>query len=337
MATVKSWVYTSAGYPETLQLRDTVAPANPGPHHVLVRVKASALNPVDIQLMNLPLNSLPGLNRPKVAGRDFAGVVIAAAPGTGFEKGDEVMGVTMALDGTGCLTEVAHVDTRSSAIIKKPASLSGTQAASLPLVWLTAYTSIERCARFMPSDAAQEKRIAVLGGSSATGIYTVWLAKQRGWKVLTSCSGRNADFVRERGASAAVDYTSSPDAVRSAVAKFKPHAIVDCVGGTECIGLAPQYVTIVGDKTSRATMGGSVLYLFYPRMALRWLLGWLGIGNSYECIILESNKEWLGKVQDLADNDIIIDSVFQFSEAKAAFEKLDTRHSRGKVVVTVEE
>ncbi|KAI0126174.1 alcohol dehydrogenase [Xylariales sp. AK1849] len=336
MSTVRSWTYTTAGYPQTLQLRETSVPSSPAPHHVLIRVKASALNPLDIQLMNLPINSIPGLKWPKVLARDFAGVVLAAAPETPFNKGDEVMGITIALNGSGTLTEVAHVSTRSSVIVKKPAHLSWSDAASLPLVWLTAYTSVEKCAPFMKETKPDDNRIAVLGGSSATGIYTVWLARQRGWTVLASCSGRNANFVRERGADQVVDYTSSADAVKSTVTAFQPSAIVDCVGGTECIGLAPQYVTIVGDKTSRSTAGGSILYAFYPRMVLRWFLGCLGVGKSYECISLQLNEGWLEKATELRKEDVIIDSVYSFDKVKEAYERLNTGRAKGKVVIEIE-
>ncbi|KAI0017991.1 alcohol dehydrogenase [Xylariomycetidae sp. FL0641] len=334
MSKVKSWIYTKAGYPETLQLEETEVPSAPGPHHLLVQTKAAALNPVDIQLMNVFLNSLPGLNKPKIAGRDFAGVVLAAGSETsGFSKGDEVMGVTMAMDGSGTLTEAAHLDLRSTCVIKKPSHFTWTQAASLPLVWLTAYTSVEKCAPFLRKPAADENRVAVLGGSSATGMFTVWLARRRGWTVLASCSGRNAEFVKKRGAHEVVDYTTAPDAVRRAAERFKPDAIIDCVGGTECIGLAPRYVTIVGDKTSRATMGGPVLYYVFPRMYLRWLAGYLGLGNSYECIILQQEKEWLEQARELQDSDVVIDSKFGFEQAKEAFERLNTGRARGKVVV----
>ncbi len=136
------------------------------------------------------------------------------------------------------------------------------------------------------------------------------------------------------GANDVVDYTSSPDAVVSAVTAFRPSAIIDCVGGTDCIGLAPQYVTIVGDKTSRATMGGSLLYLTHPRMVLRWLLGRIGVGNSYECIILELRREWLEECTKLnGEKEIIIDSVFDFGRVMEAYERLNTARARGKVVV----
>ncbi|CAJ2504733.1 Uu.00g121270.m01.CDS01 [Anthostomella pinea] len=335
MSTAKAWIYTTPGYPQTLRLDETQVPAEPSPHHVLIHIKANALNPVDIQLMNLFINAVPGFRGPKIAGRDFSGVVLAAAPGTAFNKGDEVMGVTLGIDGSGALVEVAHLDTRSSCIVKKPSHMTWNQAASLPLVWLTAYTAIEKCAPFMKKSPAGENKIAILGGSSSTGIYSIWLARQRGWKVFTSCSGRNRDFVKQKGAEDVMDYTTSPDAVTSTVAGFKPDAIIDCVGGTECIGLAPQYVTIVGDKTSRASIGGSILYYSYPRMYMRWLLGYVGWGNSYECIILQTEKTWLEKAGELGDRDIVIDSVFEFGEVKDAFERLDTGRARGKVVVSM--
>jgi NADPH:quinone reductase-like Zn-dependent oxidoreductase len=301
-------------------------------------VHAAALNPVDIQLMNFPLNSLPYLNGAKIPGRDFAGTVLAVGPETeSLQPGDEVLGLTMALNGTGTLTEVADIDTKNAAcIVKKPENFSWAQAASLPLVYLTARTVIEKCQPFMKSATPSENKLAVLGGSSATGIYTIAIAKSLGWTVLSSCSGRNADFVKDLGASEIVDYTIHPTAVVDAVQKFSPHAIADCVGGTDCIGLARQYVTIVGDKTSRSTMGGSALYLTHPRMVLRWLFGYMGLGNSYECILLDARKEWLEEATKLdPTKEIFIDSTFDFGRTKEAYERLNTGRARGKVVVEI--
>jgi reticulon-4-interacting protein 1, mitochondrial len=331
---VRSWIYTKAGYPQTLHLSETELPAAPASGHILVEVKATALNPVDIQLMNVPLNSLPGLNAPKIPSRDFSGVVLAAASDSGYKKGEEVMGISMDFKSTGFLTQVASVDVNTACIIPKPEHMDWKQAASLPLVWLTARTSIEKAVPYMKATTASDNRIVVLGGSSSTGLYTVRIAHERGWRVLSSCSGRNVDFVKGLGADEIVDYTTSPTAVVDAVKKFQPNAIIDCVGGTDCIGLAPQYVTIVGDKTSRATIGGSALYYTHPKMYLRWLFGYLGLGNSYECIILDAKKEYLEECTKLkGDSEIIIDSTFDFGRAKEAFERMDTGRARGKVVV----
>lgn len=335
MAEVKSWVFTTAGYPQTLEWKDTKVPPKPSSNHLLVDVKSAALNPVDIQLMNFSLNSVPGLNGEKVVGKDFAGIVLGAAPDTGFERGDEIMGVTMAMDGSGTLTEAAHINLGSSAVVKKPPHMSWNEAASLPLVWLTAYTAIEKVAPYV--DKSPGKKVAILGGSSATGIYMLQLASQRAWTILTTCSGRNVDFVKQQGAHQVTDYTMAEDAVQRSVETFAPDAIIDCVGGTGCIGMANKYVTIVGDKTSRATMGGSFLYLTYPRMLLRWFLGAVGLGHSYDCIILETKPQWLEEAAKLDSRDIIIDSVFGFTKVKDAFEKLDTGRCRGKVVIDIQD
>jgi len=100
-------------------------------------------------------------------------------------------------------------------------------------------------------------------------MYAIFMAKVWGWKVLTNCLGRNADFVtNSMGVDEVVNYTV--ESVPGRVKAWKLDAIVDCVGGTECLGIAKRYVTIVGDKTARANMGGSLLYLLYPRVVLRW-------------------------------------------------------------------
>ena len=195
---------------------------------------------------------------------------------------------------------------------------------------------------------AGSKRLVVLGGSSSTGVYTIKLAVSRGWRVLASCSARNVEFVRGLGRAGedragrdgmveVVDYTSSKDAVVDAVGGFQGDAIVDCVGGTQTVGMAGHYVSIVGDKTSRATMGGSAIYLTHPGMVLRWALGWMGWGKKYECIVLEGRKEWLEEIGGLREEDVVIDSVFPWERTKEAFERMDTGRCRGKVVIEVEE
>lgn len=289
--------------------------------------------------MNLPLFNLPYMNGTKLLARDFSGEVLAISPEvTGFQKGDEVCGIIPDFfGGAGGLTEVSHFDLRKACMIKKPAHLSHAQAASLPLVFLTARTSIDRMTGAMTNPSPPANKLVVLGGSSSTGIYTVKLAKQRGWTVLASCSHRNAEFVRSLGAGEIVDYTTGPDAVVDAVKTFQPHAIIDNVGGVETIGLAKHYVTIVGDKTSRSSMGGSAIYLTHPRMVLRYFLGQWGFVPKYECIILEAKKQWLEEISALKDEDVIIDSTFTFERTPDAFERMNTGRCRGKVVITIEQ
>jgi NADPH:quinone reductase-like Zn-dependent oxidoreductase len=176
-------------------------------------------------------------------------------------------------------------------------------------------------------------RLVVLGGSSAVGMFVLQLASKRGWEVLTTCSSRNTDFVKLIGATSVIDYNTND--VAQAVQQFNPAAIIDCVGGTSCIGLAKRYVTIVGDKTGRDSMGGAAIYLWNPRMVIRTILGRVGIGKSYDCVNLEFRKEWLEETLSLDRSKIIIDSTWEFDQVVEAFAKLNSGRARGKVIIKV--
>ncbi|KAI5209101.1 GroES-like protein [Aureobasidium subglaciale] len=328
---VKAWTSTHDGYPAGLHESAIAVPFRPSATEVHIRVKAAALNPVDIQLMNLSIwKYLPSFVVPleKGVAEDFSGVVELAGQESGFRIGDEVYGITFTLTG-GTLQELTVVDTKSSVVVKKPHDMSWEQAAALPLVWLTARKTIAKVEPYVKDT----RRLVVLGGSSGVGMYVLHLARERGWEVLTTCSSRNIDFVKSMGAKHVVDYNT--DNVPHAVREYEPAAIIDCVGGTSCVGLAKRYVTIVGDKTGRDSMGGAATYLWNPKMTIRTLVGRLGLGKSYECVNLAFRKDWLEETLNLDRSKIIIDSKWEFDQVKDAFAKLNTGRARGKVVVMV--
>lgn len=336
----KAWTYTSGGYPSSLRLSSITPPSKNEvkPNHILVKVRSAALNPVDIQIMNLFVWSipLPMLTAEKTTGSDFSGTVIQGGEGSGFVEGDEVFGVNMKpmSSCSGALSEVAHIDLGSACVAKKKEGWSFNQAASLPCVFLTAKTCVANVEPYV--EPTTTKRVAILGGSSACGMYAVLLAKKRGWKVLSTCSGRNADFVRDTlGADEVVDYTKMN--VREEVKRFKPDAVIDNVGGTEAIGFSKRYVTIVGDKTTRTSMGGPLTYYlsFVPRQWMRWTLGQLRLIESYDVLVVDLKKEWLEEAKELENEQIVIDSVFSFENVKNAYERLNTGRARGKVIVEV--
>ncbi|PVH99882.1 NAD(P)-binding protein [Periconia macrospinosa] len=332
---ITAWTHSRGGYPTALQL--TKIPLSTTPLHpteILVRVKAAALNPVDIQLLSFPLLPyVPNAIIPshKGMGEDFSGIVEQAGSDSAFNPGDEVFGLIFLLP-HGSLQEVMRIDTAgTNAVVRKPAEWNWEQAAAVPLVWLTARTMIDKIESYVPS---QGGKVAVLGGSSSTGMYAVHLAKQRGYNVVATCSAAKEDFVRSMGADETIDYQKEnvPEKLRS----FAPDAVLDCVGGTESIGIAKRYVTVVGDKTNRLALGGSLTYLTHPRMILRSLLGMIGLAPSYICINLSFQREWLEEVVRLPREKIVIDSTFKFDQVREAYERLNTGRTMGKVVVRVE-
>ncbi|OQO07449.1 hypothetical protein B0A48_07146 [Cryoendolithus antarcticus] len=347
---VKAWTYVSGGYPNGLK-QSTVRVPRPNDikglgttAHMLIRLKACALNPVDIQMINLNSSLTPAAPKKQEKGVvcDFAGIVEAGGR-TGFIKDEEVFGLTLnpAKYGGGSLAGMAEYDMANTVAVKKPKDWSWAKAAAISLVWLTARTCIEDVNAKVEDE--EGKRIAVLGGSSAAGIYVILLAKKRGWNVIATSSGKNKDFITKTlGADEHVDYTAVKS-VRAAVEAFKPVAVIDCVGGTECVGLpsSKKYISIVGDKTGRSSMGGPYTYynpLSYhaPVQWARWAKGQVGLGEAYDVVMLKMKREWLEEVKEtLTPDQIFVDSEFDYDDALKAFERLNSGRCVGKVVINL--
>ncbi|KAK4055234.1 hypothetical protein OIV83_000514 [Microbotryomycetes sp. JL201] len=364
-STFKAWSRTT---PEAaLQQVDVGAPSADElqPTEILVETYAAALNPVDTQLRNLSIFRLGSLAHPKGVAADYAGVVLAVGNAvTDFKQGDEVFGMqfqAIPKPIQGALSQIILVDVKASPTVLKPSHLSWAQAASLPLVWLTAQTCLAPPYTIKPpTDFTKSPTIVVLGGSSSVGLYAVQIAKQTlGARVIATCSSRNAAFVRDNlGADVVVDYTS--ENVVDRLLELRPEegytAIIDCVGGIDLIPhlnallaarnkqLYPEggsYTTIVGDKTDRSRLGGSTIYLWNPSMVIRHLKGWLGLGPRYACIGLTASAEYLQKAVEATKPDrpretvVQIDSEYEFENVPKAFERLDSGRARGKVIVRV--
>jgi len=197
---------------------------------------------------------------------------------------------------------VLPLDTTKSLILRRPQNLTPSDAASLPLVFLTAYTALVPYAS-LPDPPKSNPSILILGGSTGVGIYALQIAKKRlQCHVISTASTRNVEFVKSLGADQVIDYTKTQ--VLKGALHYLPDggydAIIDLVGGTELIPhlntlLKPKaaYITIVGDKTTRHLVGGAAIYPFFPRMVLRTLLGYLGYGRQYYCINLFPKEEYL--------------------------------------------
>ncbi|KAI5481508.1 zinc alcohol dehydrogenase [Pseudohyphozyma bogoriensis] len=361
-STFRAWTFTTPPFPTSLKIIDISPPEEAlSPTQLLVEVHAAAINPVDVQLQNSGLFKLSALSYQKGLGGDFAGKVIAKGSEVPFELQSHVFGLSFFPLGkplSGTLAEVLLVDTKTCVVLPKPANLSFAEAASLPLVYLTAATALaEPYTHFPPTDTTPT--IVVLGGSSGVGIYAVQHAvKHLKAKVIATCSGKNSEFVKSLGAAVTIDYTT--ESVKDRLKALRPPegylTIVDCVGGTELFDdslfaslVTPRsktfkngggYITIVGDKTSRSAMGGSVLYWTHPKMVLRGVWGWLGWGPRYSCIMLDKDAEKLKvavQLSEASELEIPIDSTWKFEELEQAYDKLNTGRAKGKIVVQVRE
>ena len=185
------------GGPEVLQ-NDSVAIPEPKGDALLVRVRATSLNHMDVGLRSDEFRAFTFWRLPFTLGFDLAGEVEAVgAKVTGFEPGDRVYGV-IGLGG-GANAEYALV--RQDRVAHLPASLAWTDAAAIPIAGLTALQGLKACAGL---NAGQ--RVLINGASGGVGAFGVLLAKLFGAHVAGVCSGAKRDFVQGLGADEVFDY-----------------------------------------------------------------------------------------------------------------------------------
>lgn len=179
---------------------------------VLIRVRAAGVNPID---WKLPPRSgfIPGF--------DVSGIVEAVGEGvTAFKAGDEVFAMLPLGQTGGGYAQFAVA--AQDIVVVKPANLSHSEAASIPLAALTAYQAL-----FDTANLKQGQTILIHGGSGGVGHFAIQLAKSRGARVITTASKENHEFVKSLGADVVVDYKTE---------KFEDVAkevdvVLDVIGG----------------------------------------------------------------------------------------------------------
>src|SRR6201997_2445089 len=204
----------------------SVARPRPGPGEVLVRIKASGVNPLDTKI-RAGAAAHARHPYPAILGIDLAGIVEAVGPDvSAFRTGDEVYGMTGGVGGVqGSLAEYAAVDARLLA--RKPGNLSMREAAALPLIVITAWEGLADRASLK---AGQQTLIH--GGAGGVGHVAVQLARALGAEVFATGSSRSLAFIKELGA-VPIDYNAMT--VEDYVAKYTDgrgfEVIYDTVGG----------------------------------------------------------------------------------------------------------
>jgi NADPH:quinone reductase len=208
-----------------LVLRDIPRPT-PDPGHVLVRVAASGVNPLDTKI-RAGAAAHAEVTVPAVLGIDLAGTVVEIGPGVGrFDIGDEVYGMAGGVgEHQGSLAEFAAVDADLLAI--KPGRLSMIEAAALPLAVITAWEGLVDRAAVAPGQL-----VLVHGGAGGVGHVAVQLALARGAVVFATGSARNLGVLRDLGAEPIDRATPVADYVATATGGHGFDVIFDTVGGS---------------------------------------------------------------------------------------------------------
>jgi NADPH:quinone reductase-like Zn-dependent oxidoreductase len=189
--TMRAIIQKTFGGPEVLQLVDDAPKPAPGPTQVLVRVRATSVNPVELFVRS---GAFPLLGKPPfVLGWDVCGVVEQVDPGVHrFKVGDEVYGMPYFPAAAGANAEYLVAPARQLA--RKPGGISLEEAAALPLVGLTAWHALVEIAQLQAG-----QRVLIHGAGGGLGHVAVQLAKHLGAEVVGTASATKHDFLRGLG------------------------------------------------------------------------------------------------------------------------------------------
>jgi NADPH:quinone reductase-like Zn-dependent oxidoreductase len=212
-----AWRVHEYGPPEVMRFERIPRP-DPGPGVVLVKVEAVGVGPWD-GWIRAGKSALPQ-PLPVTLGSDLAGKVVAVGPGVSRPRvGDEVYGVTNP-EFVGAYAE--HALASAAMVASKPTTLSYTEAASVPVVAVTAQQAL--------FDHAQLKAghtVLIHGAAGSVGAFAVQLARRAGLRTIATAARDDAAVVRDLGADSVIDYRTEEfeNKVRDA------DAVIDLVGG----------------------------------------------------------------------------------------------------------
>ncbi|WP_449061784.1 NAD(P)-dependent alcohol dehydrogenase [Planomonospora algeriensis] len=327
---MKAFVLRSYGSPDALQLTEIDKPV-PAADEVLVRVRATSVQPYDWHLMRGEpylarlMGGGPGLFGPKIRilGADIAGQVEAVGRDvTEFRPGDEVYGMPK----QGGFGEYACV--RAGELVPKPKNLSFEQAAAVPLAAGTALLGLRDDGRVQPGQS-----VLVNGASGGVGTFAVQLAKAFGARVTAVCGTRNVELVRSLGADEVVDYTAEDFTRRGR----RYDLLLDCVGSHP----ASAYRRVLAPKGALVIVGGPGGRWLQPMGRIISALA-ASPFTSQRTVLTDvvrctENKRNLTMLAELIEDGRltpVIDRSYPFEEIPAAVAYQEQGRATGKVVIT---
>ncbi|HYN92948.1 MAG TPA: NAD(P)-dependent alcohol dehydrogenase [Pilimelia sp.] len=313
------------GTAEVLQLGRVPRPVI-GDHDVLVEVRAAGLDRGTEHLITgkpYAARLAFGMTRPKnpVPGRDVAGTVVAVGPAvTRFAVGDEVYGVA-----PGSFAEYAVA--QENRLARKPANLTFTQAAVVPVSGATALRALVDVGRVQTG-----RSVLVIGASGGVGSYAVQLAKAFGAEVTGVCSTSKADHVASLGADHVIDYNRDDFADGSR----RYDLILDIAGNPSLRrlrrALRPGGTAVfVGGEDAGALIGMG--------RQLRGVLLSVFLRQRLALLVAQERASDYDRLTELIEAGQLVPSIdrtYPLADAPLAVRQLEAGHVRGKIAITVE-
>lgn len=327
---MKAHVIRKFGSPDVFETTELPRPSiQPG--HVLIRVKATSVNPIDTKIRSgMVTNIAPDF--PAILHGDVAGIVEEVGEGvTHLKVGDEVYACAGGVKNTpgGALAEYMLAD--AAVVAKKPSSLTFAEAAALPIVGITAWEGLVDRARIQPG-----QNVLIHGGAGGVGHIAIQIAKLFGANVYTTVSTeQKAELVKELGAQPILYPNTTVEEYVNTYTDGKGFDLVfDTVGkenldrSFHAVKPKGQVVAIAARSTHDLTplhnkgISLHVVFMILPLIT--------GEGKERHREILEELKKHIedGKIRPILDKNI-----FTFDEVKEAHQYLESGKAIGKVAL----
>jgi NADPH:quinone reductase-like Zn-dependent oxidoreductase len=303
---------------------------------VLVQIHAASINPLDLKIRDGELKPLLPYKLPLVLGNDLAGVVIKAGANVDrFKPGDEVY-AKPDKDRIGAFAELIAISEND--VAKKPRGLDMEQAASVPLVGLTAWQALVEKAKLRPGH-----KVLIHAGSGGLGTIAIQLAKHLGATVATTTSTANVEWVKRLGADVVIDYRS----IDFETVLHDYDVVIDTQGGQtlekslRVLKPGGKVISVAGPPDPDfAKEFGANWFLIQAMRALSFQIRRKAKrrGVTYSFLFMRASGDQLRELGSLIDSGAIrpvVDRVFPFQSTTEALAYVEKGRAKGKVVVKI--
>jgi len=307
-----------------------------GDHDLLVEIRAASINPVDFKIRDGKTKILTKHDMPLIMGNDFAGVVIRVGRGISkFKEGDAVY-ARAPKDRIGAFAEFIAID--EAAVANKPTALSFEEAASIPLVGLTAYQALNDVLHLQDG-----QKILIHAGSGGVGTFAIQLAKAMGAFVATTASESGRNLVESLGADRVIDYKTE----NFAEVLSDYDAVFDTLGGAtlkksfQILKPGGQIVSVSGLPNARfgREYGAGFLKTMLFGLITRDLHRLEREHHvRYTFLFMKSSGDQLRTITELIEAGKIrpvIDRQFSFDDVQQALAYSEAGRAKGKIVIKV--
>ena len=321
---MKALQLKETGSLEQLEFQDLPKPERDS-KEVLVKIKASAINPSDLKNV---LGKMPHTTVPRIPGRDFAGVVVEGADDL---VGVEVWGTGGELGFTRNGTHAELISLPAAAVKPKPKNLSLEESAAIGVVYVTAFTGIDR------AELGEGETLLVIGATGGVGGAAMRIAKWRGAKTIgTIRKDSDIETAKANGADVVINMKENDlaEAVMKATDGKGANVVFDTVGSPVFAQCLPTLAT-GGRLIEISSPPGESEVCFDLLDFYRQDLKLIGVNTLHLDAV--TCAEILEKLTDKIESDkppIDIGAKFSLEDAAKAYQQVNDKKVKGTTLIT---